>query len=460
VRTPIQDVDLLVIGGGKAGKTLAMDRAKAGQRVAMVERGMIGGSCINVACIPTKALVAAARALRTTRRAAEFGIRTGEPEVDVALLRAHKQGVVEDMVAINHKQFLDSGMDLVIGQARFTGPRTVEVALAHGGTLMLRGADVVINTGTRPALPPIPGLAEARPLTSESLLELAALPRSVIVLGGGYIAGEFAQMLNTFGARVTMLERDPQLLGREDPDIASAVAEIFAGEGIDVRTGVAVSRVTRNADSSVTAVLADHAEVTADELLVAVGREPVAADLGLDTAGVRLDEQGFVAVDDELRTTAEHTWAAGDVAGGPQFTHRSLDDYRVLKANLAGARRSIAGRIMPYTVFLTPELARVGLTERQAREAGREVRVARIPVATIPRARTARETAGMWKAVVDAHTAEILGVALLGHEAGEALTTVQTAMLAGLPYTALRDMVITHPTITEGLNLLFAAVPD
>lgn len=257
-----------------------------------------------------------------------------------------------------------------------------------------------------------------------------------------------------------MLERDPQLLGREDPDIASAVAEIFAGEGIDVRTGVAVSRVTRNADSSVTAVLADHAEVTADELLVAVGREPVAADLELDTAGVRLDEQGFVAVDDELRTTAEHTWAAGDVAGGPQFTHRSLDDYRVLKANLAGARRSIAGRLMPYTVFLTPELARVGLTERQAREAGREVRVARIPVATIPRARTARETAGVWKAVVEAHTAEILGVALLGHEAGEALTTVQTAMLAGLPYTALRDMVITHPTITEGLNLLFAAVPD
>jgi pyruvate/2-oxoglutarate dehydrogenase complex dihydrolipoamide dehydrogenase (E3) component len=216
----------------------------------------------------------------------------------------------------------------------------------------------------------------------------------MIVLGGGYIAGEFAQILNTFGARVTMLERDPQLLGREDPDIASAVAEIFAGEGIDVRTGVAVSRVTRNADSSVTAVLADHAEVTADELLVAVGREPVAADLELDTAGVRLDEQGFVAVDDELRTTAEHTWAAGDVA------------------------------------------------------------------ATIPRARTARETAGVWKAVVDAHTAEILGVALLGHEAGEALTTVQTAMLAGLPYTALRDMVITHPTITEGLNLLFAAVPD
>jgi pyruvate/2-oxoglutarate dehydrogenase complex dihydrolipoamide dehydrogenase (E3) component len=456
----IDDVDLLVVGGGKAGKTLAMDRAKAGRRVAMVERGMIGGSCINVACIPTKALVAAARALRTTRRGAEFGFRVGEPEVDVALLRAHKEDVVEGMVALNHKQFLSSGMDLVIGEARFTGPRTVEVELSDGGTRLLRGADVVINTGTRPALPAIPGLAEARPLTSESLLELRTLPRSVLVLGGGYVGAELAQMLSTFGVRVTVLEQGPHLLAAEDPDIARAVAEIFAGEGIDVRADVRVSRVARKPDGSVAVVLADRQELSADELLVAAGREPATSGLGLQAAGVRLDERGFVAVDDELRTSAEHTWAAGDVAGGPQFTHRSLDDYRVLKANLAGSHRSIAGRLMPYTVFLTPELARVGMTERQARDAGREVRVARIPVAGIPRARTARETGGVWKAVVDAYTAEILGVALLGHDAGEALTTVQTAMLCGLPYTALRDMVITHPTMTEGLNLLFEAVPD
>jgi pyruvate/2-oxoglutarate dehydrogenase complex dihydrolipoamide dehydrogenase (E3) component len=267
-------------------------------------------------------------------------------------------------------------------------------------------------------------------------------------------------MLSTFGVRVTVLEQGPHLLGAEDPDIARAVAEIFAGEGIDVRADVRVSRVARKPDGSVAAVLADGQELIADELLVAAGREPATSGLGLEAAGVRLDGRGFVAVDDELRTSAEHTWAAGDVAGGPQFTHRSLDDYRVLKANLAGSHRSIAGRLMPYAVFLTPELARVGMTERQARDAGREVRVARIPVAAIPRARTARETGGVWKAVVDAYTAEILGVALLGHDAGEALTTVQTAMLCGLPYTALRDMVITHPTMTEGLNLLFEAVPD
>jgi pyruvate/2-oxoglutarate dehydrogenase complex dihydrolipoamide dehydrogenase (E3) component len=455
-----EDFDLLVIGDGKGGKTLSMDRAKAGLRVAMVERGMIGGSCINVACIPTKALVSSARALRTARNGAALGIVVDGARVDVDLLRAHKEDVVAGMVAANRKQFLDSGMDLVIGQARFTAPRTVSVALADGGTRLLRGTDVVIDTGTRPLLPPISGLAESDVLTSESLLDLERLPPRLIVMGGGPVGIEFAQMFATFGSTVTMLEAGPQVLGREDPDVAEAVTQILTAEGIDVRVGVKVRQLTRDADGDVTAILDDGATVTADDVLVATGRAPVTEDLNLEAAGVEVTAAGFVVVDEHLRTSSEHTWAAGDVAGSPQFTHASLDDYRIIKANIGGAARSTAARLIPYTIFVTPELARVGMTEVEARRAGHEVRVARLPVAAIPRARTMRETGGVWKAVVDARTNQILGAALLSAEAGEVITTVQMAMLAGMPYTALRDAIINHPTMTEGLNLLFASFTD
>lgn len=289
------------------------------------------------------------------------------------------------MVAANHKQFIDSGMDLVIGQGRFTGPRTVSV---------------------------------------------------------------------------TLLEGAPQLLGREDPDIAEAVTQMLTADGIDVRVGVEVRRVSRNADLTVTATLGDGTTTTADDLLMAVGRAPVTEDLNLPAAGVDTDDHGFVVVDEHLRTGSDHTWAAGDVAGSPQFTHVSLDDYRIIKANIAGGSRSTADRLIPYTVFLTPELARVGMTETQARDAGHQVRVARLPVATLPRARTLRQTAGVWKVVVDARTGLILGAALISAEAGETITTVQMAMLAEMPYPTLRDAVINHPTMTEGLNLIFASFED
>lgn len=459
---PTEDVDLLVVGGGKAGKTLSMDPAKAGVRVAMIERGMIGGTCINVACIPTKALVASARALRTARRGAELGVAIpGTPGIDVDLLRQHKNGVVSGMVAGNHKQFLDSGMDLVIGEARFTAPRTVEVALADGGKRVIRGAQVVINTGTKPLLPPITGLDGAEPLTSETMLDLTRLPDSLIVLGGGYVGAEFAQMMSTFGVRVTLLEGAKQLLGREDADTAAAVRDIFESEGIEVRTDARVAEVARAADGTVTATLADGSPgaktVTAQDILVAVGRAPVTRELNLAETGVEVDRRGFVVADEQLRTTADGIWAAGDVAGSVQFTHVSLDDYRILKENLAGGHRSTADRLIPFTVFITPELARVGLTETEARAAGRDIRVAKLPVAAIPRAKTMREATGLWKAVVDADTDLILGACLLGPEAGETITSVQLAMLAGMPYTALRDAIITHPTMAEGLNMLFSS---
>lgn len=455
----VERFDLLVVGGGKAGKTLAMDAARSGKSVAMVERDMIGGSCINVACIPTKALVSSARALRVVRHAGELGVKVGSPKVTPDSLREHMAGVVQGMVAINHKQFLDSGMDLLLGQAQFVAPSTVEVALSSGGTRTLSGAQTVINTGTRPYIPPIPGLTEAGYLTSDSLLALERLPRRMVIVGGGPIGLEFAQMLNTFEVEVTLVEAAARLLPREDEDIAQGVSELLIHEGIRILTGVSVSEALRDRDG-VGVTLGDGTLLRAEDLLVATGREPVTAELNLSVAGVEVDAKGYVVTDDRLATSARGVWAAGDVAGSPQFTHVSLDDYRILKENISGGSRSTKDRLIPHVTFLTPELARVGLTETQARATGHEVRIAKLPVAAIPRARTMRETDGLWKAVVDRRTDRILGVSLLGPEAGEALTTVQTAMMADMPYTVLRDMIIAHPTMAEGLNLLFAAMSD
>ncbi|WP_127126171.1 NAD(P)/FAD-dependent oxidoreductase [Georgenia sp. SYP-B2076] len=458
----IEDVDLLVIGGGKAGKSLAMDRAKAGWTVAMVERDKVGGTCINVACIPTKALVASARTLLDARRAAEMGIDIDcEPAVDLEKLRAHKEGVVGGMVSAHRTMFHDSGMDFIMGTARFVGQRTVEVAVNDGGTRVLRGRDVLVNTGTTPATPDLPGLAEADAWDSESILRLESLPESIVVLGGGYVGCEFASMLAVFGSRVTLLQGRDQVLPREDRDVAAAVADVLTAQGVDVRLGVRATAVRREGGHrDVVVTLDDGTQVRAEDLLVATGRTPVTADLDLAATGVELDERGFVRVDDHLRTSADHVWAAGDVAGSPQFTHASWNDFRVLKKILTGGDASTAGRLVPYTVFVTPELARVGLTETQAREQGFEVTVARLAVAAIPRAKTLRETTGHWKAVIDARTDEILGVALLGHESGEVVAAVQMAMLGNLTYHQVRDAAITHPTMGEGLNLLFDTVAE
>jgi pyruvate/2-oxoglutarate dehydrogenase complex dihydrolipoamide dehydrogenase (E3) component len=455
----VEDVDLLVVGGGKAGKTLAMDTARAGRRVVMVERGMIGGTCINVACIPTKALVTSARLARRVATAESLGLNLGKLEVDLRLLRSHKEGVVSEMVDLNHRQFLDSGMDLVLGEARFVAERTVEIRLNEGGRRVVRGGDVVINTGTVPHVPAVPGLAEAGALSSETIQQLDRIPERLVVLGGGYVGLEFAQMFAAFGSRVTVLDRNLTLLPQEDPDITEVLAEYLREDGVEMLGGVSVKEVVRETDG-VRVFLEDGRSLVADDILAATGRDPVTAGLGLDAAGVRTDERGFIRVDDRLATDAPHTWAVGDVAGSPQFTHVSLDDYRVVKENIAGGTRSTADRLVPWNLFTDPELARVGLTEAQARATGRNVRVARLPVKAIPRSRTLWDTRGVWKAVVDRDTDEILGVALLGPESSEVLTVVQTAMWAGLPFTALRDGLIAHPTMAEGLNALFTAWTD
>lgn len=456
----IEDVDLLVIGGGKAGKSLAMDRARAGWKVAMVERDKIGGTCINVACIPTKALVGSARTVLAARQAEVMGVEVDEPLVSVDGLRQHKSSVVDGMVAAHKKMFADSGMDFILGTARFLAPRTVEIETHDRDLRLLRGTDVVINTGTTPALPDVPGVAESAALTSETILQLERLPHRLLILGGGYVGCEFASMYALFGSQVIMLQSRSQLLHREDPDIAAEVAEILTDQGVEVRLNARATAVRRNGDGEVLVILEDGSEVDGDDLLVATGRIPVTADLGLPAAGVEITDRGFIQVDDHLHTSADHVWAAGDVAGSPQFTHASWNDFRILKANLNHGDAATRGRIVPYTVFITPELARVGSTETQARAQGHNVAVSKIAVSAIPRAKTLHDTTGTWKAVVDADTNLILGAALLGHNAGEVISTLQMAMLGGLRYQQVRDAVLTHPTMGEGLNLLFDALDD
>jgi probable pyridine nucleotide-disulfide oxidoreductase len=426
----IEDVDLVVVGGGKAGKTLAMDAARAGQKVAMIERSKIGGTCINVACIPTKTIINSGRVLQSARRAIEFGVTgVGKPRMNVDLLRHRKEDVVGTMVSGQLASFTDSGMDFIMGEARFVSDRTVDVALNDGGSRRLRGANVVINLGTEPLLPPIEGLAESKVQTSDTFLKLTSLPNSIIILGGGYVGCEFADFLNTIGVQVTIVQGSNQLLAREDPDIAAAIKKMFSDRGITIHLGARGEKIGRNSDGTVTVSLSTNNSVTAEDILVAVGRKPVTDGFNLDGVGVKLTERGYVRVDEYLRTTANGVWAAGDVAGTPQFTHASYDDYRVLKTNVAAARgkeilRSIAGRLIPYCVFITPELGRVGLTEQQARDAGYDVRIARMPVTAIPRARTVGHLDGLWKAVVDRSTNKILGAALMSTEASEAIAVV------------------------------------
>jgi pyruvate/2-oxoglutarate dehydrogenase complex dihydrolipoamide dehydrogenase (E3) component len=458
----VEDVDLLVIGGGKAGKSLAMDRAKAGWKVAMVERDKIGGTCINVACIPTKALVGSARTVLMGRHAKVMGVELDD-QLLVSLdgLRRHKSSVVDGMVAAHKKMFAASGMDFILGTARFIAPRTVEVETRDEPIRLLRGTDVVINTGTTPAIPDLAGISESRVWTSETILQLERLPQRLIVLGGGYVGCEFASMFALFGTQVTLLQGPDQLLPREDSDVAAEVAAILANQRVGLRLGTRTQAVHREANNGeVVVVLEDGSQVRGEELLVATGRAPVTAHLGLESAGVDLTDRGFIWVDSHLRTTADHVWAAGDVAGTPQFTHASWNDFRILKANFDHGDAITTGRIVPYTVFITPELARVGITEAQARAQGHNVAIGKIPVSAIPRAKTLHDTTGTWKAVVDADTDLILGAALLGHNAGEVISTLQMAMLGALPYQQVRDAVLTHPTMGEGLNLLFDALDD
>lgn len=455
---PAEHFEIAVIGGGKGGKTLAAKLASAGRSVVMIEKGMIGGSCINVACIPTKTMVKSAKVAELARRAADFGVRVDLGGADAIGVRERKRAVVAEMVGRNQANFDSSGMTLLLGTARFTARRALEVRLRDGGERELTADKVFINTGTRPASPPISGLAEALPLNSESIQELDRLPEHLVILGGGYVGCEFAQMFRRFGSRVTLIERSARFLKREDPDVAEQVLRIFREDGIDVLLEASVRRVEGLSGQSVRVRLqtaSGERVVEGSDLLAALGRAPNTEALNLPAAGVETDDRGFIKVNDRLETTTAGVWALGDVNGGPQFTHVSLDDCRIVIANLAGGNRSTADRLAPYTLFIDPELGRVGMTEAEARARGLRVRIARLTADKIPRAMTSGETRGFLKAVVDAETDRVLGASILAARGGEVMSVIQVAMRAGLPYTALRDTVFAHPTMAEGLNDLF-----
>ena len=456
----IETVDLLVVGGGKAGKSLAMERAKAGWKVAMVERRFVGGTCINVACIPTKSLVNSARRLSDARTDQAFGIvGTEGARVDLSKLRAHKEGIVGAMVGAHEKMFAAPGLDFIRGEARFTGERTVTVALEEGGERTIRGERVLINLGSRPARPAIPGLWESGAWTNEEILRLEQLPSSLAIIGASYIGVEFASMMATFGVDVTLISSGDHVLPREDEDAARVVEAGLTSAGVRIVRGRAVSASCEGDTTTLT--LSDGSTVSAEAVLVAAGRVPNTDGIGLDEAGVELTDRGFVAVDEHLRTSAQGVWAAGDCAGTPMFTHASWSDFRIIRAQLTGASledatTSTRGRTIPYAVFATPELARIGLSEGEAREAGLDVLVAKIPTAAIPRAKTLRYAGdGFWKAVVDAKTHQILGATLIGPNVSEVITAVHVAMSGGLTYEQLRFLPIAHPTMGEGLQVLF-----
>ena len=458
--------DAMIVGGGKAGKTLAMDLAHHGKRVAMIEAGMIGGSCINVACIPTKTMIASAKIAHAVGEAQTYGTNTSLASVDLSKVIERKKKVVDSMRAMNLKKFQDSGMQLFIGHARFVGPKTVEVCLTepqHGTSSLRMSADrVFINTGALPVMPPLPGLSDIEPLTNAELMELKQLPEHLIIIGGGYIGLEFGQMFRRFGSQVTIIEHSDNFLPREDRDVAASIKEIFEKEGIHILLNREVVRAEGSPDHPIL-ILCEKGQkqetaLHGSNVLVSVGRVANTKTLNLDSTGIKTDMRGFIEVNEFLETYVPGIWAMGDVKGGAQFTHVSLDDYRILKANLDHSvkKRSTKDRLIPYTVFIDPELARVGLTETQALEQGLKIKIAKLPVAAIPRAKTLGKTNGFLKVIIDAEKLHIIGAVLICEAAGEMLAAIQVVMNAGLPYTILRDSMFSHPTFCEGFNMLFA----
>jgi pyruvate/2-oxoglutarate dehydrogenase complex dihydrolipoamide dehydrogenase (E3) component len=454
-----EDYDLLILGSGEGGKFLAWTFAKQGMKTAVVERKYIGGSCPNIACLPSKNVIHSAKVASYFFRSHEFGISKHNCRINMAAVRERKRKMVAGLVQMHLANYKASGAELILGSGRFVGPKSIEVTLSDGSLRHLRGKQVVINTGTRATVDRTPGLTEAAPLTHVEALELDRIPEHLIVIGGGYVGLELSQAMRRFGSRVTIIERNPSLLHREDEDFSQALNELFQNEGIDVLTNTFVTRVEGKSGTSVKLrVERAGSEMTLEgtDLLVATGRTPNTEGIGLDLAGVELTKRGYIKVNERLQTTASEVWAVGDCAGSPHFTHISLDDYRVVRDNILGRERVTTGRQVPFCMFTDPEFARVGVSEKEAKQQGIPYRIARMPMIDVLRTRTLSETRGFMKALLDRDTDRILGFSVFGTGAGELIAPVQVAMIAGLPFTALRDVIFTHPTLAEGLTPLFS----
>lgn len=461
--TPTQ-IDVLIIGSGQAGGPLATAFAGAGKQVVLVEREHLGGTCVNVGCTPTKTMIASGRAAYMARRAEDYGVHTGDVTVDMTAVRQRKRDIVDQWRSGSEKRLL--GKDdprTIFGEAHFTGPKEVHVALNEGGEERFAAETIVIDAGERPATLDLPGSDEVELLNSTSVMELGEVPEHLVLIGGGYIGVEFGQLFRRLGAEVTIVQHGGQLLSREDKDVAQAVQEILEEDGVTVLLNANASAI-RKARSGVeldVEVDGKTRTVEASHVAVVAGRTPNTDTLALDAAGVETDDSGHIPTDDRLQTNVPGIYAVGDIRPGPKFTHISYDDYRVLQANLIdGGDRTIEGRPVPYTVFMDPQLGRIGMTESQARKASKDIRVAQMPMSSVARAAETGETRGMMKAVVDAETKQILGAAILGIEGGEIASMLQIAMMGEIPYTALRDGIFPHPGLAESLNNLFASFRD
>jgi pyruvate/2-oxoglutarate dehydrogenase complex dihydrolipoamide dehydrogenase (E3) component len=460
-----QHYDAIVIGAGQGGVPLAKTLAQAGRRTALVEREHVGGTCYNEGCTPTKTMVASAKVAYFDRRSADYGVKNGPVTVDMVAVRQRKRDIVETFHNGGEQRLRDAeGVDLLKGEARFTGPEELEVRLNGGEELHLTAENIFINVGARPANPPVEGLDSVPTLNSTTIMELDEVPEHLLVLGGGYVGLEFAQMFRRFGSEVTVVQRDKQLLTREDADVAEAVAEILRQDGVEVLLETQAQRAEQTEDGKIRLTISTpegESALEGSHLLAAAGRPPNTDRLNLEAAGVETDKRGFIRVNERLETNVPGIWALGDVKGGPAFTHISYDDFRIVRINLLeGGNATITDRMVPYTVFIDPQLGRVGLSEEEAREQGRNVRVARMPMSHVARALEVDEPRGMMKAVVDADTDQILGCAVLGIEGGEVMAMIQIAMMGEVPYTVLRDAIFAHPTLAESLNNLFATIEE
>jgi pyruvate/2-oxoglutarate dehydrogenase complex dihydrolipoamide dehydrogenase (E3) component len=460
--TQPETFDVVILGSGQGGKQLAWHLGRSGKRVAVVERRWVGGSCPAVACLPSKNEVWSARVAHLVRNAARFGTLTHGVRTDMDRVRRRKQEMVDREIALHLNAYKASGAELIMGSGRFVAPKTVEATLNEGDMRVLVGNDVVVNVGSHAAVPDIPGLREARPLTHIEALELGRLPPHVIVLGGGYTGIEMAQAYLRFGSRVTVVEPGPRILGREDPDVSEEMAKLLSGEGMEIVLNAHPVAVRGLSGDSVSVTLrtgSGDRTIDGSHVLVAIGRIPNTADIGLDQAGIALDAHGFIQVDERLRTSADGVWAIGECAGSPQFTHVSVDDFRIVRDNMAGGNRKTTGRLVPHVVFTDPPLARAGLSEGEAARQGIAVRVATLPTRNVLRTQATDEPEGFLKVLVGADSDRILGFAMIGSEAGEVMAAVQTAILAELPYTKLRDAIFAHLTMAEGLGPLLGNVP-
>ncbi len=457
-----EEYDLVVLGSGAGGKLIAWTSAQKGQRVVAIERKYVGGSCPNIACLPSKNIIHSAKVASLFFRSEEFGISKDNVHINMSIVRERKRKMVQHLVDIHLENYRKSGAELVMGTGHFVAPKTIEVALNDGSIRTFRGKNVIINTGTRAKLEPIPGLAESEPLTHIEALELDVIPKHLLVLGAGYVGLELAQAFRRFGSEVTLIDRNSRLVHHEDEDISQALEEMCRDEGINVVGNGKVAHVDGKSGNEVrlsgTREGSDF-KISGSHLLVAGGRTPNTSGIGLDVAGVETTESGYVKVNERLQSTAEGVWAIGDCAGSPHFTHISENDFAVVNENISGGHKVTTGRQVPFCMFTDPEFARVGLSETEAKQRGIPYRVAKLPMAAVFRAMTISETRGFMKILVDTTSDRILGFTMFGASAGEVLATVQTVMLTGAPYTTLRDAIIAHPTMPEGLVFLLLAVP-